>query len=93
MGVFVFDTQLRHLLFSDRLKAASYLPLVPQNIPGIDRNSVVTAHEVLAGHKAAMARKVVIVGGGMVGCETADFLALPSDNFAAAPTDVTLLEM
>jgi NADPH-dependent 2,4-dienoyl-CoA reductase/sulfur reductase-like enzyme len=68
-------------------------PMVPQNIPGIDKNPVVTAHEVLAGHKASMARKVIIVGGGMVGCETADFLALPSDNFAAAPTDVTLLEM
>jgi pyruvate/2-oxoglutarate dehydrogenase complex dihydrolipoamide dehydrogenase (E3) component len=36
---------------------------------------------------------VVVVGGGMVGCETADLLALPSDNFAAAPTDVTLVEM
>jgi pyruvate/2-oxoglutarate dehydrogenase complex dihydrolipoamide dehydrogenase (E3) component len=68
-------------------------PTVPQDIPGIDRNSVVTAHEVLAGHKACTARKVVVVGGGMVGCETADLLALPSDNFAAAPTEVTLVEM
>lgn len=68
-------------------------PLVPENIPGIDKDTVVTAWEVLAGHKASTARKVIIVGGGLTGCETADFLALPTDNMAAAPTQVTLLEM
>ena len=40
-----------------------------------------------------MAGKVVIIGGGLVGCETADFLAQTSDNFSAAPTEVTILEM
>ena len=68
-------------------------PLVPENIPGIDKEKVVTAWEVLAGHDASKARKVLIVGGGLTGCETADFLALPTDNMAAASTEVTLLEM
>jgi 2,4-dienoyl-CoA reductase-like NADH-dependent reductase (Old Yellow Enzyme family)/thioredoxin reductase len=68
-------------------------PVVPKNIPGVDKDTVVTAWEVLAGHKASIARKVIIVGGGLTGCETADFLALPTDNMAAAPTHVTLLEM
>ena len=68
-------------------------PLVPEKIPGIDKDKVVTAWEVLAGHEACKARRVLIVGGGLTGCETADFLALPTDNMAAAPTEVTLLEL
>lgn len=68
-------------------------PLVPESIPGIDKETVITAWEVLAGHEATKARKVLIVGGGLTGCETADFLAFPTDNMAAAPTEVTLLEL
>jgi 2,4-dienoyl-CoA reductase-like NADH-dependent reductase (Old Yellow Enzyme family)/thioredoxin reductase len=68
-------------------------PLVPEKIPGINKDKVVTAWEVLAGHEACKARRVLIVGGGLTGCETADFLALPTDNMAAAPTEVTLLEL
>jgi len=73
--------------------ATGAVPWVPQDIPGIDKDNVVTAWDVLGGHDASKARKVVIVGGGLTGCETADFLALPMDNMAAAPTDVTILEM
>jgi len=73
--------------------ATGATPLVPESIPGIDKEKVVTAWEVLAGHDASKARKVLIVGGGLTGCETADFLALPNDNMAAAPTEVTLLEL
>ena len=68
-------------------------PLVPESIPGIDKEKVITAWEVLAGHEATKAGKVLIVGGGLTGCETADFLAFPTDNMAAAPTEVTLLEL
>jgi len=68
-------------------------PLVPESIPGIDKEKVITAWEVLAGHEATKASKVLIVGGGLTGCETADFLAFPTDNMAAAPTEVTLLEL
>lgn len=73
--------------------ATGAAPLLPESIPGIDKKTVVTAWEVLAGHKASTARKVIILGGGLTGCETADFLALPPDNMAAAPTEVTLVEM
>lgn len=48
-------------------------PLIP-NIPGARAENVVTAWDVLAG-KAATGKKVVVAGGGMVGCETAEFLA------------------
>jgi 2,4-dienoyl-CoA reductase-like NADH-dependent reductase (Old Yellow Enzyme family)/thioredoxin reductase len=43
-------------------------------IPGVKRKNVVTAIEVLTGRKE-VGEKVVIIGGGMVGCETAEFLA------------------
>jgi len=75
------------------IAATGAAPLVPESIPGIDKGTVVTAWDVLGGHGAATARKVVIVGGGLTGCETADFLALTNDNLLAAPTEVTLLEM
>jgi NADPH-dependent 2,4-dienoyl-CoA reductase/sulfur reductase-like enzyme len=43
-------------------------------IPGIKNRNVVMAADVLAG-KAQAGRSVVIIGGGMVGCETGHFLA------------------
>lgn len=48
-------------------------PLVP-NMPGAGGENMVTAWDVLAG-KAATGKKVVVAGGGVVGCETAEFLA------------------
>jgi 2-enoate reductase len=48
-------------------------PLIP-DIPGIDRPHVVTAEDVILG-KAQIGRKVVVAGGGLVGAETADFIA------------------
>lgn len=47
-------------------------PFIP-DIPGVDRPHVVTANEILLGEKPFGSR-VLIAGGGMVGCETADFL-------------------
>ncbi len=48
-------------------------PLTPA-IPGVERQQVVQAWDVLAG-KAATGRRVVVVGGGAVGIETALLLA------------------
>lgn len=48
-------------------------PLIPK-IPGAERGNVVTASDVLTG-KLDTGRTIVVIGGGMVGCETADFLA------------------
>lgn len=59
-------------------------PLVP-NIKGATGPRVVTAWEILNREKLA-GPNVLIVGGGMVGCETAEFLALEGHR-------VTLVEM
>ncbi len=53
-------------------------PIVP-NIQGLDTNDVYTAEDVLRGDRDLLAKlkkgKVVIIGGGSVGLETAHFLA------------------
>lgn len=64
--------------------ASGARPIIPA-IPGVDGANVVTAHDVLAG-KAATGDAVVVVGGGQVGVETADFLA-------ESGKQVTILEM
>jgi 2,4-dienoyl-CoA reductase-like NADH-dependent reductase (Old Yellow Enzyme family)/thioredoxin reductase len=43
------------------------------DIPGIDKPNVITAQDVLSG-KAKAGQNVVIIGGGMVGCETGHYL-------------------
>ena len=49
-------------------------PIVPE-VPGIESEKVVQAWDVLSGKVVVKGKKVVVVGGGMVGCETAHFLA------------------
>ncbi|OAT85840.1 FAD-dependent oxidoreductase [Desulfotomaculum copahuensis] len=62
--------------------AAGAQPAVPQ-IPGVHRPHVVQAHDLLAGRVTA-GRRVVVAGGGAVGCETALFLASRGTLDAAA---------
>lgn len=64
--------------------ASGAVPLVPE-IKGINSSNVITALEVLAGEKNT-GERVVIIGGGMIGCETAEFLAQRGKK-------VTVLEM
>jgi len=52
--------------------AVGGIPIVP-DIPGVNTPKVVTAQDVLAGREAG--QNTVIIGGGMVGCETGHFLA------------------
>jgi len=52
--------------------ATGSLPIHP-DIPGVQHNHVLTAEEILTG--ASFGGNVVIIGGGTVGCETAEFLA------------------
>ncbi len=52
--------------------ATGCLPLIPE-IPGVGHENVVTAWEVLKGERVGA--KVVLIGGGLVGLETALFLA------------------
>ncbi|MBN1612873.1 MAG: FAD-dependent oxidoreductase [Deltaproteobacteria bacterium] len=53
--------------------ATGSTPIVPA-IPGMDQDRVATAVDVLLGLKKA-GERVVVVGGGLVGCETAVHLA------------------
>jgi len=53
--------------------ATGVTPLIPE-IPGKDRDNVVMADEVLAGG-TEVGETVVVIGGELVGCETAEFLA------------------
>ena len=52
--------------------ATGSVPVIPEECQG--KANVVTALEVLGGQKAVRER-VAVVGGGMVGCEVAEFLA------------------
>lgn len=54
--------------------------------------SWMTADDVLAG-RAFPDRKIVIIGGGSVGCETADYLAPLINDLFPRNRDVTILEM
>ena len=64
--------------------AAGAVPIVP-SIPGVRRKIVVSALDVLSG-QSEVGKKVVVVGGGMIGLETAELLS-------AMGKEVTILEM
>ncbi|MDD5101080.1 MAG: FAD-dependent oxidoreductase, partial [Syntrophales bacterium] len=52
--------------------ATGSVPVKPK-IKGIDNENVVMAEDVLTGKKET-GKKVIMIGGGLVGCETAEFL-------------------
>lgn len=54
--------------------------------------STMTVDDILAGRKVT-GRNVVIIGGGSVGCETADYLAPLVNDLFPANRNVTILEM
>ena len=58
--------------------ATGSTPITPE-IPGIDKDRVVTAIDFLVGRKQA-GKRVVIIGGGFVGCETALYLVQQQKN-------------
>ncbi len=53
---------------------------------------LVTARDILSGAVRA-GKKVVIVGGGSVGCETADFILRPLNDLNPLSRDVTVIEV
>ena len=66
------------------INATGGIPITP-DIPGIAKPNVVNAYDVLAG-KVFVGAKAVVIGGGMVGAETANHLANHGKS-------VTLVEM
>lgn len=65
-------------------------PIVPASMT--DFKQVCTADDILYG-RVHPGKKIVIVGGGSVGCETADYLAPLVNDLAKANRDITLIEM
>lgn len=59
-------------------------PLIP-DIPGVKGKNVATAIDVLTGRRK-VGENVIVIGGGWIGCETAEFLAEKGKK-------VTILEM
>lgn len=60
-------------------------PIIPYSIPGVENDNVITAHDFLRGDLDIAGKKVVVLGGGSIGCEVADLLA--------EKNDVTIVEM
>jgi len=48
-------------------------PIIPTDVPGADKPIVATPHDVLAG-KVDIGHRVIILGGGALGCETAEYV-------------------
>lgn len=67
--------------------ATGAVPLIP-DIPGVDKEKVITAHDALVG-KRPLGDKVLVIGGGMVGFETADFMG--QRRHTAQGTEVTIV--
>jgi NADPH-dependent 2,4-dienoyl-CoA reductase/sulfur reductase-like enzyme len=76
-------TSIKHVHPDCIVLAAGGIPIIPQ-IPGIDCHNVVFAEDVLSG--AIVGQKVIIIGGGLVGCETAEYLVTKGKT-------VTIIEM
>ncbi len=69
----ITPSRLENIKTDALIIATGAIPRIPE-IPGINRGNVVTAADVLAG-KVETGDRVVILGGGRVGCEAAEFLA------------------
>ena len=68
------------------LLATGGVPVVPKSIPGIDKPHVCTAPEVILGSIRPKDKKAVVIGSGMTGLETAEFLLQDG-------CDTTIIEM
>ena len=69
------------------IDATGGIPLRPASIPGIDEEIVCTPEDVLEGHIRPEGESVLVVGSGMTGLETAEYLA------ALPKTNVMVMEM
>lgn len=53
--------------------ATGAIPIIP-DIPGLKSKNAITAHDLL-NERASVGLKVAVIGGGLVGCETAEYLS------------------
>lgn len=83
------DTAMLKELSPDILVVSSGAKPAFPPIQGIDPNTALSAWQVLNGSAAIPGGNVLVVGGGMVGCETSEFLL----NQKRGPMQVTMIEM
>lgn len=83
---------IRELKPDVAIVASGSRPLLPA-IPGVEGAKVISSSTVLGGRIAILRGKVLILGGGMVGCDIADMLAYRGDEQGAAGVEVTVLEV
>ncbi|HOW80946.1 MAG TPA: FAD-dependent oxidoreductase [Spirochaetota bacterium] len=62
-------------------------------ICGCGESGIICSREFLAGGADIDTGRVLIIGGGMVGCEVAEILASTGDNISEGRTSVTIVEM
>ncbi|MCR0204504.1 NAD(P)/FAD-dependent oxidoreductase [[Clostridium] innocuum] len=60
-------------------------PLLP-GIPGLQKETCIKAIDVLSGKSVIANQKILLIGGGLVGCETAEFLHMYHN-------DITIVDM
>ncbi len=72
--------------------ATGGIPQIPSQFRGVNQKNVVHCWDVLTG-KVLSGLKVLVIGGGSTGCETADFLAHPLDDLSPKGNRVTIIEM
>jgi 7beta-hydroxy-3-oxochol-24-oyl-CoA 4-desaturase len=72
--------------------ATGVAPRIP-DIPGIRDREIVWAHDVLGDKVEILPGRVLVIGGGMAGCETAERIADRGDNPIIGSTRVTIIEM
>ena len=72
--------------------ATGGLPEISPRFCGRDRKNIVSSWDVLTG-QVLPGRKILVIGGGSTGCETADFLAHPLDDLSPRGNRVTIMEM
>ena len=56
------------------INAIGSSPVLPRSIPGLDQDYIITPPDVLSGKTQLTGKKVCVVGSGMTGIETAEFL-------------------
>jgi 2,4-dienoyl-CoA reductase-like NADH-dependent reductase (Old Yellow Enzyme family)/thioredoxin reductase len=61
-------------------------PLLPSSIAGLDQGNVFTPPQILSGEVALADKRIAVIGSGMTGIETAEFLAEKGNT-------ITLFEM
>lgn len=71
--------------------AAGSEPIIP-NIKGIHEQNVYQANTVLNGKEIISGKKVLVIGGGLIGCEVSEYLNLYSNNVSIVEMKGNLAE-